>query len=85
MESVGTSGDRARPKHHYTINPLDFRSESQSPLAIARDAVARGLSNLAQSPQPMLTQHALLIAWGEFATELGVIDKRRGMRARCQF
>jgi hypothetical protein len=36
-------------------------------LEIARAAVERGLNRIAELPQGMLTQHALMVAWGEFA------------------
>jgi len=43
----------------------------------SRRAVAEGLSRDEPSPQGKLTQHALMVAWGEFAIELGLIDKLR--------
>jgi hypothetical protein len=40
-------------------------------------------------PQGLLTQHALLVAWGEFAQEIGLIDKLKqvtdGHRASERF
>lgn len=48
---------------------------SQSPLDIARAGVKQGLSRMRELPQGMLTQHALMVAWGEFAHEIGLIPK----------
>ncbi len=56
---------------------LDIPKELQTPVSIARRAVAYGLSIDEPSPQGKLTQHALMVAWGEFAIELGLIDKLR--------
>ena len=47
---------------------------SRSPLDIARAAVSRGLSRMAELPHGMLTQHALMVAWGDFAHEIGLIQ-----------
>lgn len=58
-----------------TINALNRPPWSQSPLDIARAAVDRGLSRTAELPQGMFTQHALMVAWGEFAHEIGLIQK----------
>ena len=56
---------------------LNRHRGTQSPLEIARDAVARGLSQITQSSQDMFTQHALMVVWGEFAHEIGIISKFR--------
>jgi len=58
-----------------TINSLSRAPWSQSPLDIARAAVNRGLNRMAELPCGMLTQHALMVAWGEFAHEIGLIEK----------
>ena len=58
-----------------TIQRLTQAPWSRSPLEIARAAVERGLSRMAELPQGMLTQHALMVAWGEFAGEIGLIEK----------
>jgi len=58
-----------------TVNALKGPPWSQSPLDIARAAVDRGLSRMAELSQGMLTQHALVVAWGEFAHEIGLIQK----------
>jgi hypothetical protein len=57
-----------------TVQRLSQAPWSRSPLEIARAAVERGLNQMADLPQGMLTQHALLVAWGEFAQEIGLID-----------
>jgi len=53
--------------------PQDFGW--RSPVARARAAVQRGQQQLAQLPHGILTQHALLVAWGEYAQEIGLIDQ----------
>ncbi len=58
-----------------TVQRLSQAPWSRSPLEIARVAVERGLSRMAELPQGMLTQHALMVAWGEFAGEIGLIEK----------
>jgi hypothetical protein len=57
-----------------TIQRLNQAPWSRSPLEIARAAVERGLNRIAELPQGMLTQHALMVAWGEFAGEIGLIE-----------
>jgi hypothetical protein len=52
---------------------------SRSPLDIARAAVTRGQNRRQELPQGILTQHALLVAWGEFAYEIGLISKLLGV------
>lgn len=58
-----------------TVQQLNQVSWSRSPLEIARAAVERGLNQMTGLPQGLLTQHALMVAWGEFAQEIGLIDK----------
>ena len=58
-----------------TIDSLSRAPWSQSPLDIARAAVNRGLNRMVELPCGMLTQHALMVAWGEFAHEIGLIEK----------
>jgi hypothetical protein len=48
---------------------------SRSPLDIARAAVTHGRQRLATLRSGLLTQHALLVAWGEFAHEIGLLQK----------
>jgi len=48
---------------------------SRSPLDIARAAVDRGRRRLTALQYGLLTQHALLVAWGEFAHEIGLLQK----------
>jgi hypothetical protein len=55
-----------------TVRKLSSAPWSRSPLEIARAAVAHGLSQMAELPQGLLTQHALMVAWGEFADEIGL-------------
>ncbi len=63
-----------------TVPYLDRHTPSQSPLCIARNAVARGIEQMKESHLPQLTQHALMVGWGEFATEIGLIDKLSHIR-----
>lgn len=58
-----------------TIRGLRQAPWSHSPLDIARSAVECGLSRMPELPQGLLTQHALMVAWGEFADEIGLIDQ----------
>jgi hypothetical protein len=58
-----------------TVQKLDQASWSRSPLEIARAAVERGLNRELELPQGLLTQHALMVAWGEFADEIGLIEQ----------
>jgi hypothetical protein len=58
-----------------TVRELGSAPWSRSPLESARAAVAHGLSRMAELPQGLLTQHALMVAWGEFADEIGLIEK----------
>lgn len=58
-----------------TMRKLSTAHWSRSPLEIARTAVEHGLSRMAELPQGLLTQHALMVAWGEFADEIGLIEK----------
>ena len=58
-----------------TVQGLNQAPWSRSPLEIARAAVERGLNRAAELSQGMLTQHALMVAWGEFADEIGLIEQ----------
>jgi hypothetical protein len=58
-----------------TVQSLKQAPWSQSPLDIARAAVTQGLNRMRELAQGMLTQHALMVAWGEFAHEIGLIPK----------
>jgi hypothetical protein len=58
-----------------TVQSLKHAPWSQSPLDIARAAVTQGLNRMRELPQGMFTQHALMVAWGEFAYEMGLIPK----------
>jgi hypothetical protein len=58
-----------------TVNALRRAPWSQSPLEIARAAVERGLSRMSELTQGVYTQHALMVGWGEFAHEIGLIQK----------
>ena len=58
-----------------TVQSLGQASWSKSPLDIARDAATQGQKRMRELPQGLLTQHALLVAWGEFAHEIGLLSK----------
>ena len=58
-----------------TVESLRQAPWSKSPLDIARDAATQGQNRMRELPQGMLTQHALMVAWGEFAHEIGLIPK----------
>jgi hypothetical protein len=58
-----------------TVHKLGQAPWSRSPLEIARAAVERGLNQITALPQGMLTEHALMVGWGEFAHEIGLLDK----------
>jgi len=58
-----------------TVQSLKHAPWSKSPLDIARAAVTQGLNRMQELPQGMFTQHALMVAWGEFAYEIGLIPK----------
>jgi hypothetical protein len=58
-----------------TVSALRRASWSRSPLEIARSAVEHGLQRTIELRQGMLTQHALMVAWGEFADEIGLTSK----------
>jgi hypothetical protein len=62
-----------------TVQSLRQVPGSKSPLDIARDAAAQGQSQMRELPQGLLTQHALMVAWGEFAHEIGLIPKLLGV------
>jgi len=58
-----------------TIPTLRRVPWSRSPLEIARAAVVHGLERAFELQQAMLTQHALMVACGESAHEIGLIFK----------
>jgi hypothetical protein len=58
-----------------TVQRLKQAPWSKSPLNIARAARMQGQDRMRELPQGMLTQHALMVAWGEFAHEIGLIPK----------
>lgn len=58
-----------------TVNVQPHAPWSRSPLRIARAAVIQGRRRMAQLRYGLLTQHALLVAWGEFAHEMGLLQK----------
>ncbi len=58
-----------------TVHQLSSAPWSRSPLEMARAAVEHGLSRMAELPQGLLTQHALMVTWGEFADEIVLIEK----------
>jgi hypothetical protein len=62
-----------------TVQRLRQAPWSKSPLDIARDAATQGQNRMRELPQGMLTQHALMVAWGEFAYEIGLIPKLLGV------
>ena len=72
VPAVQTSGILLLPE---TIPTLRRAPWSRSPLEMARAAVAHGLKRTSELPQGMLTQHALMVACGEFAHEIGLLTK----------
>ena len=58
-----------------TVQSLKQTPWSSSPLDMARAALTQGQNRMRELPQGMLTQHALMVAWGEFAHEMGLIPK----------
>lgn len=62
-----------------TVQQVRQAPWSRSPLEIARTAVAQGANQMSSLWQGLLTQHALMVAWGEFAQEIGLIDKLKGV------
>jgi hypothetical protein len=58
-----------------TVQSLRQAPWTKSPLDIARDAMAQGQNRMRELPQGLLTQHALMVAWGEFAHEIALIPK----------
>jgi hypothetical protein len=58
-----------------TVQSLKQTPWPSSPLDIARAALTQGQNRMRELPQGMLTQHALMVAWGEFAHEIGLIPK----------
>jgi len=72
VPAVQTSGILLLPE---TIPTLRRAPWSRSPLEIARAAVAHGLKRTSDLQRGMLTQHALMVAGGEFAHEIGLLSK----------
>lgn len=58
-----------------TVQQLNQASGSGSPLELARAAVERGLDQMRGLQTGLFTQHALMVAWGEFAQEIGLSEK----------
>ncbi len=50
-------------------------SECQTPLDNARAAVQQGLNQVQKLIKGVLTTHAMMVAWGEFAVEIGLPQK----------
>jgi hypothetical protein len=72
VPAVQVSGILLLPETIPTLRRVPW---SRSPLEIARAAVAHGLKRAFELRQGMLTQHALMVACGEFAHEIGLISK----------
>jgi len=72
VPAVQTSGILLLPETIPTLRRVPW---SRSPLEIARAAVAHGLKRTSELQQGMLTQHALIVACGEFAHEIGLLSK----------
>ena len=62
-----------------SLADIECFSASQSPLSIARNAVARGIEQMKVCHPQKLTQHAMLIGWGEYAQQIGLIDKLKAI------
>jgi hypothetical protein len=62
-----------------TVQSLKQTPWSKSPLDIARDAAMQGRNLMGELSQGLLTQHALMVAWGEFAHEIGLIPRLLGV------
>ena len=62
-----------------TVQSLKQAPWSKSPLDIARAAVTQGRNRMQELPRGILTQHALMVAWGEFAYEIGLIPNLLGV------
>jgi len=58
-----------------TVTSLSWPSRSRAPLEIARAASHLDQRRMQELAQGLLTQHALLVAWGEYAAELGLLQK----------
>ena len=71
VPAVQTNGMLLLPETIPTLRRVPW---SRSPLEIARAAVAHGLKRTSELQQGMLTQHALLVAGGEFAHEIGLLS-----------
>jgi hypothetical protein len=62
-----------------TVRSLKQAPWSKSPVDIARAAMTQGRNLMQELPQGILTQHALMVAWGEFAYEIGLIPNLLGV------
>jgi hypothetical protein len=62
-----------------TVQSLRQAPWSKSPLDIARDVATQGQNRMRELAQGLLTQHALMVAWGEFAHEIGLIPGLLGV------
>jgi hypothetical protein len=58
-----------------TVQSLRQAPWLKSPLEIARTAATQGQNRMRELPQGLLTQHALMVAWGEFAHEIGLLPE----------
>jgi hypothetical protein len=58
-----------------TAQTLKQAPWAASPVARARAAVTQGLNQQSPGSSGWFTQHAFLVAWGEFAYEIGLIQK----------
>jgi len=58
-----------------TAEALQRASRPSSPVERARAAMSRGSAVQKDKSQLQFTQHAFLLAWGEFAYEIGLIQK----------
>ena len=58
-----------------TVTSLSRLTWSRAPLDIARVAGSHDQRRMLELSQGLLTQHALLVAWGEYAAELGLLQK----------
>jgi hypothetical protein len=72
VPAVQTKGILLLPETIPTLRRVPW---SRSPLEIARAAVAHGLKRTRDLQQGMLTQHALMVAGGEFAHEIGLLSR----------
>lgn len=55
------------------VTSLSRQTWSRAPLEIARAAASQDQRRMLELAQGLLTQHALLVAWGEYAAEMGLL------------